>query len=153
MRPARQKKRDRCGFGPLAWRTDNQDTRRHLERKSGRCCSAYPRPGQRLRAIRISLPGITRGKRPRVRCPRRGLRYQRNPRPSIPRWYRASNPWTLQPHRAHCVYLIKYKQRNRIERFFNKLKQFRRIATRYEKHAFTFLAMIHIVSAFISAQN
>ena len=49
--------------------------------------------------------------------------------------------------------LIKYKQRNRIERFFSKLKQFRRIATRYEKHAFTFLAMIHIVSAFISAQN
>jgi len=46
-----------------------------------------------------------------------------------------------------------YKERNRVERFFNKLKQFRRIATRYEKHAFTFLAMIHIVAAFISARN
>lgn len=48
---------------------------------------------------------------------------------------------------------IKYEERNRVERFFNKLKQFRRIATRYEKHAFTFLAFIHIVSAFISARN
>ena len=46
-----------------------------------------------------------------------------------------------------------YKERNRVERFFNKLKQFRRIATRDEKHAFTFLAMIHIVAAFISAWN
>lgn len=47
---------------------------------------------------------------------------------------------------------IKYKARNRVERFFNKLKTFRRIATRYEKHAFTFLALIHISAAFISAR-
>lgn len=47
----------------------------------------------------------------------------------------------------------KYKERNRVERFFNKIKQFRRIATRYEKHAFTFLAFIHIVAAFVSARN
>ncbi len=47
----------------------------------------------------------------------------------------------------------RYARRNLVERFFNKLKQFRRIATRYEKHAFTFLAMIHIVSAFISIRN
>jgi transposase len=46
-----------------------------------------------------------------------------------------------------------YKRRNLVERFFNKIKQFRRIATRYEKHAFTFLAMIHITAAFISARN
>jgi hypothetical protein len=37
---------------------------------------------------------------------------------------------------------IKYTRRNRVERFFNKLKQFRRIATRYEKHAFTFLGFM-----------
>jgi transposase len=28
-----------------------------------------------------------------------------------------------------------YRARNRVERLFNRLKQFRRIATRYEKHA------------------
>ena len=37
-----------------------------------------------------------------------------------------------------------YRLRNRIERAFNKLKQFRRIATRYEKLAANFLAMIKI---------
>jgi transposase len=62
------------------------------------------------------------------------------------------------PGRSHRVEPIaydkeQYKQRNRVERYFNKLKQFRRIATRYEKHAFTFLAMVHIISAFISARN
>lgn len=47
----------------------------------------------------------------------------------------------------------KYKKRIRGERFFSKLKQFRRMATRYEKPSFTFLAMIHIVAAVISARN
>jgi len=39
-----------------------------------------------------------------------------------------------------------YKLRNKVERFFNKIKQFRRIATRYEKLSRTFKAFIHIVS-------
>ena len=33
---------------------------------------------------------------------------------------------------AHAFSHILYRLRNRVERFFNKLKQFRRIATRYE---------------------
>lgn len=36
-----------------------------------------------------------------------------------------------------------YKERNLVERFFNLLKQFRRIATRYEKTAGNYLAMAH----------
>jgi transposase len=35
-----------------------------------------------------------------------------------------------------------YRQRNRVERCFNRLKQFRRIATRYEKNAENYLAML-----------
>ena len=42
------------------------------------------------------------------------------------------------------------KLREKVERFFNKLKQFRRIATRYEKLSQTFLAFIHLVAAWIS---
>jgi putative transposase len=42
-----------------------------------------------------------------------------------------------------------YRERNRVERFFNRLKHFRRIATRYEKYSRTFLAMVHLTSAFI----
>jgi transposase len=37
-----------------------------------------------------------------------------------------------------------YKQRKLIERFFNKLKYFRRIATRYDKLGSTFLAMVKL---------
>jgi transposase len=39
-----------------------------------------------------------------------------------------------------------YKQRNRVERFFNRLKQFRRIATRYEKRATNYKAMITLAA-------
>jgi transposase len=47
----------------------------------------------------------------------------------------------------------RYRERNRIERFFNKLKQFRRIATRYDKLAKTFFAALCLVSAFILIRN
>ena len=39
-----------------------------------------------------------------------------------------------------------YRKRNLIERFFNKIKQFRRIATRYDRLAETYLAMIKLAS-------
>ena len=45
-----------------------------------------------------------------------------------------------------------YRERNRVERFFNRLKHFRRIATRYEKYACTFLAMVHLTAAFLCAR-
>lgn len=42
-----------------------------------------------------------------------------------------------------------YKDRNLVERFFNLLKHFRRIATRYEKTARNYLAMIHFAASII----
>jgi len=42
-----------------------------------------------------------------------------------------------------------YKARHLIENFFCKLKQFRAIATRYDKTARNFLAAIHLVAATI----
>jgi transposase len=42
-----------------------------------------------------------------------------------------------------------YRERNLIERFFNKIKHFRAIATRYDKLASTFLAGVQLVSAII----
>ena len=39
-----------------------------------------------------------------------------------------------------------YRHRNLIERFFNKLKHFRRVATRYDKTARNFLAAVLIAS-------
>jgi transposase len=43
----------------------------------------------------------------------------------------------------------KYKLREKIERFFNQLKQFRGIATRYDKLGHIFLAFIHIVASYL----
>jgi transposase len=43
----------------------------------------------------------------------------------------------------------KYRRRNKVERLFNRLKQFRRIATRYDKLDETFLALIHLTAAFV----
>ncbi len=39
-----------------------------------------------------------------------------------------------------------YKARNLVERFFNKIKQFRRIATRFDKTAENFLAAVKLAS-------
>jgi len=45
-----------------------------------------------------------------------------------------------------CFSQVLYRARNRIERFFNKIKHFRRLATRYEKHAANFLAMLKLAA-------
>lgn len=44
---------------------------------------------------------------------------------------------------------LAYRLRNRIERFINKLKHFRHIATRYDRRATYFLACLHLASAII----
>jgi transposase len=40
-----------------------------------------------------------------------------------------------------------YRKRNLIERFFNKLKHFRAVATRFEKHDANYLALVKLASA------
>jgi len=42
-----------------------------------------------------------------------------------------------------------YRARNKVERLFGKLKEFRRVATRYEKLKETFLGIIHLALGFI----
>src|ERR1700739_3325186 len=40
-----------------------------------------------------------------------------------------------------------YRYRNLVERFFNKLKHFRAIATRFEKHDANYLALVKLAAA------
>ena len=42
-----------------------------------------------------------------------------------------------------------YKERNLVERLFQKLKQFRRIATRYERLGRNYLGMLHLAASLI----
>jgi putative transposase len=48
----------------------------------------------------------------------------------------------------HCDFAL-YRERNLVERFFNTLKHFRAIATRYDKLARNFLAALHLAGAII----
>lgn len=41
---------------------------------------------------------------------------------------------------------VRYAQRHPVERLFSRLKQFRRLATRYEKLASHFLAFVHLAA-------
>ena len=43
----------------------------------------------------------------------------------------------------------RYKDRNLAERFWSKVKQYRRVATRYEKTARNFLAVVHVASSMV----
>ena len=50
-----------------------------------------------------------------------------------------------------CDYYL-YKERHLIECFFNKIKAFRRVATRYDKLASSFLAFVYIASIWVLAK-
>jgi transposase len=42
-----------------------------------------------------------------------------------------------------------YKERNKVERFINLIKQYRRVATRSEKTARNFLAFVHVAAVMV----
>lgn len=62
---------------------------------------------------------------------------ERNIEPVIPSKINRLKPFH---HDAHI-----YKERNFVERFFNKIKQFRRVATRYDKTAVMFKGTLVLV--------
>ena len=55
-------------------------------------------------------------------------------------------PRSNRLHPRDCDRYI-YKVRNEVERFINKLKQLRRVATRYEKTACSFMGILHLGAA------
>jgi transposase len=48
--------------------------------------------------------------------------------------------------RQHAYDKALYKERNRVERFFSRIKHCRRIATRYDKLAETFMGFVKLAS-------
>lgn len=57
---------------------------------------------------------------------------------TIPPQSNVSEPWSVDWHR--------YKERHLVECFFQKIKWFRRVATRYDKLDASFLACIHLAA-------
>jgi transposase len=68
----------------------------------------------------------------------RGLAKRRGAWANIPPKRNRNDPICFSP------YL--YRDRNRIERFFNRIKQCRRVATRYDKLAANYLAFVQLAS-------
>lgn len=60
-------------------------------------------------------------------------------RPIIPPTRRSKRPRAFDP--------VIYKNRNLVERAINKLKRFRRIATRYDRNPKCMLAMLYLAAA------
>jgi transposase len=61
------------------------------------------------------------------------------------------NAWANIPPKRNrkepiCFSKYLYRDRNLVERFFNKIKHYRRIATRYDKLAENFLAALKLVA-------
>ncbi len=56
-------------------------------------------------------------------------------------------PRTTSPQ-VPCAFTL-YCERNLVERFFLKIKHFRRIATRYEQTPRAFLSLLSLISAVI----
>ena len=66
---------------------------------------------------------------------------QRSITPVIP-------PKANRKAKRDCDFVL-YRERNLVERFFNKIKHYRAIATRYDKLARNFLAAVQLVAAII----
>ena len=81
----------------------------------------------RVRPCRVVGDKGYTGRRHRALCRRRGIRY------TIPR--------RKQEHRSGPFDRATYRLRNRVERLFNRLKQYRSLATRYEKLAESYRAL------------
>jgi transposase len=99
---------------------------------------AVPRPGRgrpRVRPQRVAGDKAYSSGKVRRYLRRRGIR--------------AVIPRKVNERRTGRFDRAAYRERNRVERLINRLKQFRRVATRYEKLAVSYLAMVTLAAILI----
>ena len=141
MPPVLQKKR-RASAWPLARRADHQDSCAGRRFGTDGALDIDRRPDARLPASRPLARRTASG------CGGRGqglrCRYPDCAHSGVGRC--RSHSAAHQPARTAKH---QYKHRNLIERFFFRIKHFRRIATRYDKRAERFSSFIAIVAAFL----
>src|SRR5207244_9306087 len=141
--PPTQKKSPGSLYGPLARRADHQDP----------CLDRCPWPADRTGAD----PGqagdcpVAAGLLGHLRKGTIVLADKAYDADWLRRQIKAAGAAPNIPPMVHrrwkpCFRPVLYRARNRIERFFNRIKHFRRLATRYEKHAANFLAMLKLAA-------
>src|SRR5207237_6488610 len=137
--PPTQKKSPGSLYGPLARRVDHQDPCPDGRARSAARTGPDAGPGGRLPGRRASARPFA-PRRHRAGRKAYDADWLRRPieaagaAPNIP-------PMVLRRWKP-CFSPVLY--RARIERFFNHIKHFRRLATRYEKRASNFLAMLKL---------
>jgi transposase len=95
----------------------------------------------------VARSGVGRPKR----RPKRMIADKGDSSGPLRRYLRRSGIRYTIPHKSNEKHRSKfdktlYRERNRVERCFNRLKQSRRIATRYEKKAENYLAMLTVAA-------
>jgi len=138
---ARKEKGGRCsGPGSISGRTEPQDPCRDGSARPSRSPDRLSRTAQRHHRGPLACRGLRSQSdhcRQRIRC-RSPVRLDRGDRRRNGHPAQAK-PQGPAPHDADL-----YKERNRIERFFAKIKQFRRVATRNDKLPANFMGFIKI---------
>jgi transposase len=76
----------------------------------------------------------------------RGLRHQRHPRSRRRARCLGNIPPRSIRKDSFAFSSWVYRQRNLVERFFNRIKQFRGLATRYDRRPENFLAGLHLAA-------
>jgi Transposase DDE domain len=63
-------------------------------------------------------------------------------------------PTSSKPHKYRTTRKrydkVRYQNRNQVERFFNRIKQFRRVATRYEKTVENFAGFVWLAALMVN---
>jgi transposase len=124
----------------------DEDTAIAVEVLPGQASDA-PRLRPMLEATRTRVPGLEElvadkgfdGDGQRGDC------LDRDVVPVIPNRRHRVDPWPFDA--------VVYRERNRVERLFCKLKQFRRVATRYEKLKATYLGWLHLTLGFLRVKK
>src|SRR3954462_10807934 len=132
------------GAGPIAWRLHDPLALRglrqacylHGDRGSRHPAGERPDQPRRDPAHRPGAPAAYQAGR------RQGLQQPQHPACPAEARHHPGDP--DQERRQPGFDREAYRQRNIVERLINRLKNFRRIATRYEKRAANYLAMITI---------
>jgi transposase len=117
----------------------------------GRPLAPLVTPGQRHES-RVFEPlieagaGGTKGRRPDTLVGDRGYSYRRIRLHLARRGIRAVIPLRSDQGEDPGFDRAAYRERNRVERLVGRLKQWRRVATRYEKRASNYLAVLMLAS-------
>jgi transposase len=144
MPPARRKKR-RTGDRALAWRIEHQDSRSGRRLGDARPLSSDGRTGWRQSR---TLPLLGELKPASLAADKA---YDTN---AILQHLDSAGIQAVIPSRANRVEQRPldehlYASRNLVERFFCRIKQFRRVATRYDKLSERFSSFVALSAAFI----